>query len=157
MKRLVAVTLVAMFLLPGGVGCSSYAMRGRVIEGHRAAVEIVSRDDPRLTMQEPGLADASVWVTLDPEKLNARAIGSGVSDATGNFAIPVDVAGAGVLLHEVRVAATRPKFLDASDQFVLPGSRQRVLITMASGTPNRVDERPLLERTLEEAQPYLRE
>ncbi|MEM1444864.1 MAG: hypothetical protein AAGF84_02320 [Planctomycetota bacterium] len=154
MRRFAWIMLGAVVVLGG---CSPYAMRGRVIEGHRASVEVVSRDDPRLTLQEPGLADAMVSVTLDPEKLNARSIGSGVSDATGNFAIAVDVAGAGVLLHDVEVLAQRQKFFDASSQFVLPGKNQRVLITMTTGTQKRVDERPLLERTLEEAQPYLRE
>jgi hypothetical protein len=137
--------------------CSSNVLRGRVIEGHRASVEVVSPDDARLTRQEPGLADAAVVVTLDPEQLNQRQIGRGVSDGTGNFAIPVDVAGAGVLLHDVRVSAQRNKFLDASGDFVLPGKNRRVLITLPAGQERRVDERPLLERTLEEAQPYLRE
>lgn len=128
-----------------------------MIEGPRATVEVVSPDDPRLTLQEPGLADAEVFVTLDPDQLNRRPIGSGVTNATGNFAIEVDVTGAGVLLHDVEVAAQRPDFLDASGRFVLPGRDRRVLVTMPAGTQKRVDERPLLERTLEEAQPYLRE
>ncbi|MEM1097777.1 MAG: hypothetical protein AAGH92_03200 [Planctomycetota bacterium] len=152
-----AAVLILLGVVVAAAGCSPYALRGRVIEGHRASVEVVSRDDPRLTMQEPGLADATVRVTLDPAKLNARQIGSGLSDATGNFAIPVDVAGAGVLLHDVEVAAERQKFFDASGRFVLPGNNQRVLITMTTGSQKRVDDRPLLERTLEEAQPYLRE
>ena len=147
--------LASSFLLLAS--CAPYAMKGRVVEGYRASVEVVDKDDPRLTLQEPGLADAYVVVTLDPERLNARRIGSGLSDATGNFAVKVDVSGAGVLLHQVEVAGSRPKFLDASGKFILPGGGKRVLVTLPAGEQKRVDDRPVLERTLEEVRPYLRE
>ena len=153
--RTSAFGLCLSFLLLAA--CTPYALRGRVIEGYRASVEVVNKNDPRLTTQEPGLADAYVVVTLDPGRLNARRIGSGLSDSTGNFALSVDVSGAGVLMHDVEVVGSRPDFLDASGEFTLPGSNKRVLITLPAGNQKRVDDRPLLERTMEEAQPYLRE
>ena len=145
--------LATSFLLLAS--CSPYALRGRVIEGHRASVQVVLPDDPRLSALEQGVADAEVVVTLDPGKLNSKRIGTGVSTRDGSFAIPVDVVGAGTLLHEVEVSAGREDFVDAAGQFVLPGKGKRVLVTLPAGERKVRDDRTLLEQTMEEAERYL--
>ncbi len=147
--------LVAAFFVSG---CSSYRLQGRVIEGARPSVELVSKDDPRLS-QEIGVPEADLKLTLDPDRLSREVVGWGSSGSDGTFSLGVDAFGSGVLMHEVEIDARRDGFLDTQGAFMLPGkaSSRRVLVTVVAGKQRRVDERSFLDRTMDEAEVYLRE
>ena len=61
----------------------------------------VSRTDPRL--QQTGIPDATVDLTLDPSTLRPIRVGTTITDEHGRFSIEVDQAGAGFLEYEAGV------------------------------------------------------
>lgn len=111
--------------------CSPYALRGKVIEGQGSYVTIVDASDPRLA--EPGLSGAAVTLVLDPTQLNRKTLASGISGADGEVSLKVDEFGAGMLEYDVGVYARRRGREPAEGYFRLPGSSQRVLISLAPG------------------------
>ena len=123
--------VAAVLLLAGLVGCSSYAMQGRVVRGDSSSVEVVSKDDPRL--DAPPLGRATLEAVLDPRHLNRRRLPVVTSDDTGRFAVPIDATGAGFLDYDVRVLARREDHTPAEAIVPLPGSNKRVLVTLAPG------------------------
>ena len=138
-------------------GCAPYAVRGAVVSGDAPSVQWVVPDDPRLAT--PGLASARVTAWLDPDRLSPEKIGEVTTDGAGRFALPVSAAGAGVLMMEVEVRAQRsPDHGSATAVLNLPRPGQRLLITLTPGPD--ADPRPtgnLLEQTLRDAEPFLRE
>ncbi|MFA9477228.1 hypothetical protein ACERK3_02855 [Phycisphaerales bacterium AB-hyl4] len=135
-------------------GCSSYQLQGKVIEGPSSGIYIVSADDPRLN--EPGVPQARIALTLDPERLSAKSIGSGASDSDGWFNVPVDEFGAGFLEHDVEVLARQQGFTPAYQTIRLPRSSRRLLIVLAEGT-DRVSPRrgDVIDETLRLGEPYM--
>ncbi len=126
-------------------GCSPYALRGKVIEGDASVIMLVDASDPRL--KSAGLAGVAVGVVLDPEQLNRKPAGSGVSDARGDFDITLTEFGAGVLEFDAMVTADCRGYLSAETIFPLPGQSRRVLIMMqrgvgppSTGSENLLDE-----------------
>lgn len=158
MKCAVCLRLLLLFCCGLLGACSSYALRGRVVEGPRPGIELVHQDDPRLT-QEHGVAEAFLQLTLDPNRLSKKVVGRATSGSDGTFVMPVDAFGSGVLMHEVELDARRTDFLDSKGTFMLPGGKtdRRVLVTVVTGKQKRFDERSLLDRTMDEAEVYLRE
>ncbi len=151
----VRLALIGLAVI-GLTACAPYQLRGRVVEGSRPGVEVVSPSDPRLA-REFGVADAELRLTLDPDRLSREVVGRGVSGSDGSFALGVDAPGAGVLIHEVELTAQREGFAPTAGRFELPGKNKRVLVTVKAGKGRSVDERSFLEQTMEEAEPYLRD
>ncbi len=126
-----ALTLLALTGCLAAIGCDGYALRGHVIEGLRSSVSIVDDDDPRL--HSLGLADAHVELTLDPDSLRRKRIGSVYTDSNGSFVMPIDELLPGFLQHEVRLVGSAERHNSAVEHFILPGANKRVLIVLAPG------------------------
>jgi hypothetical protein len=140
-------------------GCAPYQLQGIVLPGPAGSmgqIEVVGSKDPRL--EQEGLASAQISVTLDPTRLNRKALGRGSTGPTGQFAIPIDEGGAGFLEHEVELIVTRPGYQTASEIFILPAASRRVVVTLPPGKDQRrLDRSDLLDETLDEAQRYLQD
>ena len=131
LSRALALVTFAFLL----VGCESYSLRGHVIRGEISYIEIVDADDERL--ESPGLTATRVGVHLDPGRLNRKFLGSTVSDANGDFSLPIDEVGAGFLEYDISVVAYRDGYFGAEQFFVMPSSNKRVLIILGPGNdPN---------------------
>jgi len=153
MTRSIAVMLMMLVtaLLAGGCATEGYVMRGKVVHGPRSTVEVVTKDDPRLA--GPGVAGASLRLTLDPLSLGRKPLGSSTSYTDGTFSIPVDEFGAGTLEYEVGVLVRAQGYNTAEDIFMLPGSNRRILVTMARGA----DRYRKQDDVMKELEPYLPE
>lgn len=152
-----AAVLTLMLMLVGLTGCAPYALRGAVVSGHAPSVQWVQANDPRLA--EPGLASARVSVWLDPDRLTPEKLGEVTTGGDGTFSMPIHTAGAGVLIMDIKVRGQRPPDHGSATQNLnLPHRGKHLLITLAPGPDT--DPRPegnLLERTLRDAQPFLRD
>jgi len=140
--RAVALTVTCGTLLLA-VGCASYKLRGRAIEGTTPGVFIVDKDDER--MQQRGMPGAVVSLTVNPGRLNAEHLGSDISDLEGDFAVSVDEFGAGVLEYQVRLEARLEDHRSVSKRMQLPGGQKRVLVVLVPGND---DTRPKSESFL---------
>ena len=134
--------------------CAPYAVRGKVVEGAPAAVEVVDADDPRLTSRPP-LPEVRLLLTENPDRLNRRDAGSAVSEPDGRFELRPNAAGAGVLRIRAGLEARRKGFAPASGEFFLPGRGKRVLVTLPVGLDRDTRPGDFLEETLRQARPYL--
>jgi len=137
--------------------CAPYAVRGVVIAGDAPSVQWVVPDDPRLAA--PGLASARVTAWLDPDRLSPEKVGEVTTDGAGRFALPIDAAGAGVLIMEVEVRGQRPPDHGSATAVLdLPRRSQRLLITLTPGPDT--NPRPVgnvLDQTLRDAEPFLKD
>ncbi len=131
-------------------GCESYALRGRVVRGDVSYVAVVNADDPRLDGE--GLPGVSLHLQSDPGRLNRKTVGRGVSEATGDIRLPVDLAGAGLLHYDVGLFARRSDHTPATGFFELPSSKKRILIVMAKGVDRELGE--LRENLRDQASQY---
>lgn len=124
-------------------GCSSYALRGRVVEGEASWVQVT---DQSSAPSDPGrpVAGASVELVLDPGRLNRKVLGRAMTDSNGEFSIKVDEFGAGWLEHDVGLTVARDGFVTGDGFFRLPGSGKRVLVTLQRGrdSARRIDDEP---------------
>lgn len=137
-------------------GCAAYELRGKVVDGSVSSVMLVDQDDARLN--QTGIANATVRLMLDPDKLSRKDVGTVATQADGSFAIPVSEAGAGLLEYESMVVARYPQMSPAIRFMPLPPSNKRVLITLAPGE-DRVDrmmQRDIVRETRELGEQYMR-
>jgi len=118
--------------------CSSYTLRGKVIEGDVSYVAVVDREDARL--EGDGVAGAVVTLQSDPDKLSREMVGEAVTDGEGNFSIPIRKVGAGFLIYDVGLEARAKGYTGASHVFRLPPGGRRVLVMLEAG-PNALPER----------------
>lgn len=145
------VALAAAALI---VGCGSYELRGRAIEGPSSGVHVVDRDDPRL--EAPGLSGAAVSLTLDPDRLSAERVGEVATDVDGDFAIAVDAFGAGMLEYQAQVDGQLAGHEPAIGRFDLPGRGKRVLVVLAPGDDDAATGgESFLDETLRMGEPYM--
>lgn len=150
-----AVLVVVVFVLSG---CSSYAIKGRVIRGPAASVQVVSNDDPRLKESNATGAGAEIQAVLEPTTPTERqGLGRHVSDSQGWFSIPVDAFGSGLLEYEAQIIARRDGNQGVMGTVDLPRRGQSVLITLPLGHDTLVVPEGFLDQTLREAKPYLEE
>jgi hypothetical protein len=94
-------------------------------------VGVVDPGDPRLS--ENGLPGVQVALVMDPMKINRERIGGAFSDAAGEFSVSVDQPGAGWMLYDVGVYASKGGYTDAQGFFRLPPKGKRLLIMLHSG------------------------
>ena len=121
--------------------CSPYMLRGHVIEGESSYALLVEPSDPRL--QAEGVAGVSVRLTMDPGKLNRDVVADNVSGPEGEFELPVDRAGAGLITMDMSILARKAGYTSSEAFFKLPGSGSRfLLIVVAKGAdaPGAFDE-----------------
>lgn len=139
-------------------GCSPYRLQGVVVAGSQSGIEVVKKNDPRLSEAGPGVPGVSLDVFLDPERLSPRKVGEGATDAEGGFALSIDEPGAGLLMLDIELRASRSSYATVTDRLMLPGSQQRVIITLKRGQDlPRLESGNVLEDTLRDAKPYLRD
>lgn len=166
-RALLPVPLLALALAT--MGCQSYQLEGRVIEGAQSAIFIVDQEDPRLN--EPGLAQADLTLTLDPRRVTAEQLGAQRSASDGSFSFDVNEFGAGFLEHDVRLQAEASGYHETLRDFQLPSRNKAVLVVLrpesAGRSPQQEAEDPtqgrddprgreLLDETLEWGEPYMR-
>ena len=135
-------------------GCGGYQLRGIVLDGMRPGIYIVEQDDPRL--KEPGIANASIELTLDPNKLRPRALGGTITRADGTFSVPINAAGAGFLEYDIGLYVRSKGFspLD-SGAMALPPDSRRLLIVMVPGVDKaRRSQGSLLEEIRRETKKF---
>lgn len=122
---------IALLLFWPLAGCGGYQLRGRVIEGASPGVLVVSSDDRRL--EGNPVADASVRVTVDPDRMKPRELPPVRTDAEGYFALPIEDFGAGALEYNIMLLARANGFRASQEIFKLPGGGKRVLVVLAPG------------------------
>jgi hypothetical protein len=122
-------------------GCSGYEVRGRVVYGDFGGlVTVVDEDDPRLRGE--GVGNARITIIRDPGRLNARQVATGVSEADGDFVIPLSEFGAGWLEETWRVQAVRSR-LGIAEGLVdmpAPGSGRVLLIELREADPSEIGD-----------------
>lgn len=140
--------IVGMLALPFLAACGPYKMHGRVVEGDVSYIAVVDEADPRLN--GVGLEGVLLRAQLDPGTLSTKTVSQETSDAAGNFSLPVDEWGAGMLDMESAVLARRRGFKSAEGTFKLPSSGRRVLIVLAPGQdpPGWLDEHETVDETM---------
>lgn len=153
--RFVIALLLTPVLL---VGCSGYAIEGRVVRGSVASIQVVDKNDRRLTEDNPTGGGAVVQGVLEPDTPTERqALREVVTDGQGYFAIPVDALGSGFLEYEALLIARREGHQGAMRTLDLPRSGQRVLITLPLGRDTLRVPEGFLDQTLRDAEPYLKD
>ena len=150
----VALMLVVLLL----TGCSGYAIEGRVVRGSTATIQLVDKDDLRMTERNPTGGGAVIQGIFEPNTPSDKmSLGQVVSDGQGYFKIPVDALGSGFLEYEAAIVARREGHQGVMQIIDLPRASQRVLITLPLGTDTlKVPER-FLDQAVREASPYLEE
>ena len=151
----VFVLLLITFLL---VGCSKYAIQGRVVRGSYANIELVDKNDRRFSEANPTGGGAVVQGVLEPETPSERkSLGQVVTNGQGYFSMPVDAVGSGFLEYEAMLIARREGHQGTLRTIDLPRGSQRVLITLPLGQDTlKVPER-FLDEALRDAKPYFDE
>ncbi|MFN3165828.1 MAG: hypothetical protein ACE37H_02055 [Phycisphaeraceae bacterium] len=139
------------------VGCGGgYAIQGRVVRGPVAEVQLVGKNDPRLTEPDGSGGGAVVQAVLEPQTPSEiKDLGRHVTDGQGRFAIPVDAVGAGLFEYEAQLVARRDGHRGAMALIPLPRGGQRVLITLPVGHDTLVVPERLIDRVRRDAEPYL--
>ncbi len=112
-------------------GCSGYELKGRVIRGDVSWAGVVGEDDPRLA--ERGLPGVQIALVNDPMKINRERVSGAFSDGQGDFSLSVAEPGAGWMIYDVGVYASKSRYTDAEGFFRLPGKGKRLLIVLHPG------------------------
>lgn len=133
--RSIILTLSVMLGVATLSGCEGYQLRGKVVEGPVSTIMIVDQNDPKL--REPGVAGTFLKITTDPGRMSQKYIGGQQTNLDGEFAVPINEPGAGLLEYTVEVHAQALGFSDAVQTFDLPGGNKRVLVILAEGTAGR--------------------
>ncbi len=134
-------TLHFAFLLLSA--CSTYELRGRVIEGPTPAVVVLSADDPRFTRNADGLPGAIVEAVIDPDRpLQQITLDPQLTEDDGSFTIPVSATGAGVLEYTVQLTVRLAEHTSVRRSFKLPGRGKRVLVIIAPGPDGLPPDEP---------------
>lgn len=146
MRRAMTMLMLPLaFLL---ASCGPYQMKGRVVEGDISFIAIVDADDVRF--QNQPVEGVLLRARVDPGRVSGKTVAQETSDADGNFSLPVDEFGAGVVDMDVEVLARRSGYKSAESVFNLPRDGKRVLIMMAPGRdpPGWGYDRETVEDTL---------
>ncbi len=127
-------------------GCSSYLIRGTVVQGVTSDMSFVEPDDPRLA----GTPVSGVRLTVqrDPDKLSRHMAGTDLSDTSGRFTVQVDEFGAGWMDEEWLIQAFKPGYATASVRHLLRTRHKdmRLLVTLTPGASNNPMEDDLIQQ-----------
>lgn len=137
--------------------CSGpYEIKGRVVRGSIAMIQVVPGDDARLKEENPTGGGAVIEAVLEPNTPTERLdLGRHITDGQGYFAIPVDAFGASILEYEALIIARRAGNQGAMKMIELPRRGRRVLITLPQGVDDLVVPESEIDRALRDAKPYL--
>lgn len=145
--KAIALTLLGLILCAALTACSGYRIEGKVVAGLTSAVVVVDHNDPRL--EQPGIEGATIDVTLDPESMAPKRIGADVSDMQGNFGLPVNEPGAGLLEYEMALSVQAKGHKDLWWTMQLPGSKKRLLIIIEAGSGGYRPPPDIIDETIE--------
>lgn len=144
------VHLAGLLLIPLlCASCGPHTVRGRVVRGEASFITVVDKDDHRL--KEQGIGGVLLKAELDPGRLEHKTVAQEMTDESGDFGLPIDEFGAGLLEFDLAVLARKRGFSPAEGVFKLPSGSRRLLIFLAPGRdvePSTWDEEPV-EKTLE--------
>lgn len=129
--------------------CGPHTLQGRVIEGDASYVVVVDRHDERL--QNPGIEGVLLRTEIDPGRINRRTLEAQSSDSKGDFALPIDEFGAGLIELDLSVLARRRGYKSAEGVFRVPSESKRVLIVLAPGfdPPGAFEQEPSIREQYE--------
>lgn len=149
LSRWILIAVIGVCTLT--TGCSSPNIQGMVMEGRRSGVFLVEPDDPRLS--EPGIADASIEVTLDPASLRPSRLGKKFANTNGKFSVAVDAVGAGFLEYDIGFYVRSAGFTPVdTGAMALPPSGKRLLIIMVPGIDKPSPSENLLDESRRESE-----
>lgn len=150
------MVLCVLFVMAGCGG--SYAIKGRVVRGTFAEIQLVDKDDPRLNGADTTGGGAVVQAVFEPgTPTEMQDLGRHITDGQGWFAIPVDAFGTGLLEYEAQLIARRDGYQGAIATIPLPRGSQRVLITLPVGRDTLVVPERYIDSVRRDAKPYLEE
>ncbi|MAE67513.1 MAG: hypothetical protein CMJ18_24910 [Phycisphaeraceae bacterium] len=144
-RPLLAAFCLALAGLPS---CAAYRLQGTVLPDQTADITTVDENDTRL--YSGGLAGAAIELTVDPASMHPRPLSPAVTDANGQFSVPIDELGAGLLEYELAILCRHKGFRPLYQVVQVPGRRQRLLIRMTPGPDHGGGPSPdVLKETLE--------
>lgn len=135
------LALALLSLATALCGCTPYMLRGHVIEGETSHALLVDSDDPRLLTE--GVSGVSLRLTMDPGKLNRDVVADQISGPDGQFELPVDRAGAGLIDMDMSILARKSGYTSSEGFFKLPrAGKAWLLVIVAKGAdiPGAFDE-----------------
>ncbi|MHC5001518.1 MAG: hypothetical protein ACYTJ0_00175 [Planctomycetota bacterium] len=137
-----AACATALVLVLTLSGCSAYTLRGKVVQSDFGTISFVDSDDERLSGK--GLGSVEVKVYRDPTRPNTELVARALSDGEGNVSIPLAAFGAGWMVEQWRITATRGGHQTVDLITALPAAsdNKSILIMLAPGysPPSREDE-----------------
>ncbi len=127
---MLSVFFVATLFL---VGCDSYVIRGKVVQGSISTMNFVSNNNTELN--NSGIAGAKITIYRDPDRLSMKVAGTAVSDEQGRFVIKLDSFGAGWMLEQWEIVAQKQGFANLIQQHSLTvdNGKQTLLVTITPG------------------------
>ena len=142
-QRALVLLLVTLML----AGCGTYAIQGRVVRGASATIQVVDKNDRRMTENNPTGGGAVIQGILEPNTPSEmKSLGQVVTDGQGNFSIPVEALGSSFLEYEAMLIARREGHSGAmatsSVTFLIPvfailwGTTIGETVAYALGLPN---------------------
>lgn len=143
-RTTLAIVPVVLALVLGG--CSPHTLRGRVIQGDVSYISFVDGSDPRLLEEArdiTGVPGVTLTLTLDPGRISRDRVAVLASGPDGEFELPVDRFGAGLIQMEMGLTARRSGFQSAETVFTLPlrgGSRLLVVLAPGRDPPGAYEE-----------------
>ncbi len=131
--RRAAVPVLCLVLMQLAGGCGGYVLQGRVVQADFSMMTFVPATDARLS--QPGVPNVQVKLFRDADKPNVRVVATQVSDGAGQLAMPVGEFGAGWLVEQWRIEASRSGYQSADTMTALPAQSKdmRLLIMLAPG------------------------
>ena len=126
--RSVFITLMSAFFL---TGCGGYTLRGQVVRGSFNNIMVVESANEHL--QQTGVGNVRILVHRDPDRLNRELVATGVSGADGTFNIPIGAFGAGWMSERWMIQAEGRGYHTIEQMIALPGSDERLIITVMPG------------------------
>lgn len=127
------------------VGCN-YILEGKVVQGGQGMMVVADSDNPNL--EQRGLSDVAIELTLDPGSISPRSLGTQLTDASGQFRFPIDATGAGLLEYELGVLCRRKDFKTLYQAMSIPPKNRRLLIVMTPGSGAAAVEEDVISETL---------
>ncbi len=146
-RLLVSIGLLGVLMLVGCGGGGLSAVRGKAVLGPTPAIMWVNKNDPRL--QEPGLGDVTVELTLDPQRLSRKTKPAVLTQPDGTFAISVPELAGGLQMYDVGVVAQTRGYGAAQAVLGPPRLGQRLLVVLSGRGVVRPRE-DLLQETVEQ-------
>jgi len=149
--RLLCALLFMAVMSLGLTGCG-HSIMGKVIKGDANKVELVYQSDPRL--RTTGINNVEVTLRRDPNSANKQLAGRKRTEATGDFSMRIDNFGAGWMNEQWLLQTYITGFRSTNELIKLPPNdrRWRLLITVAPGTAEHVDDMDQIMREVEQFQ-----